>query len=128
MKLFVTSSKEVIPTSEAFKLMKIEDNEEIDIVSVSCGGEFVTVLTSDNKIWSLGKNGYGQLSTGDTVDKTQFTLVNPALYSNKKVHSIVPGEYSSAMVTVEPTDITGNKLYTVYTTGWNTYGHCAGNI
>jgi alpha-tubulin suppressor-like RCC1 family protein len=40
-----------------------------------CGSEFVIALKKDNTIWGCGRNNYGQLGLGDTVDRTTFTLI-----------------------------------------------------
>lgn len=46
------------------------------IKAVSCGSLYTVILTSANKLWVTGDNGYGQLGTGNTTNISTFTIVN----------------------------------------------------
>ena len=47
-----------------------------DVKQIACGSNYTFILKTDSSLWSCGRNNYGQLSLGDTTDRTTFTQVN----------------------------------------------------
>ena len=43
---------------------------------IACGSRHTVVLMTDGSLYGTGKNGYGQLGLGDTVDKTVLTKID----------------------------------------------------
>lgn len=54
---------------------KEENGKLTSIKQVFMDDSFTALLTDDGKIYTSGKNQYGQLGLGDTNDRTSFTLV-----------------------------------------------------
>ena len=49
---------------------KVQDIPKIK--SVSCGGQHTLIITNDSKLWSVGKNDYGQLCLNNTINQINF--------------------------------------------------------
>ena len=52
------------------------ENEKEKVIKVSLGGEHTIILTNKNNIYTCGLNIFGQLSTGDFENRTNFTNIH----------------------------------------------------
>jgi alpha-tubulin suppressor-like RCC1 family protein len=68
----VTGANQLLPV--AVNMSGILANKII--TSVTAGGLFTTVLTSDGRLYSWGRNDFGQLGTGNTIDQYNPVAVN----------------------------------------------------
>ena len=58
----------------------------------ACGGyKHTLILSESGLVFASGWNSYGQLGIGGTASKTQFELINPTQFGNKKVTQIQVG-------------------------------------
>ena len=60
------------------ELIQLLDDSQInigDIKQVACGNSHTVILKNDGTLWACGKNTYGQLGLGDTINKNTFTQV-----------------------------------------------------
>jgi alpha-tubulin suppressor-like RCC1 family protein len=48
---------------------EIQREEDVKIISVSCGGFHTVLLSDDDRIWTFGDNFYGQLGHGDIEER-----------------------------------------------------------
>ena len=46
-----------------------------DIKSIYYGSYHTFILKNNNTLWGCGRNGYGQLGLGDTIDRSIFTII-----------------------------------------------------
>ena len=46
-----------------------------NIKEIYCGGSHTFILENDGALWGCGDNSYGQLSLGDTTNRTTFTQI-----------------------------------------------------
>ena len=67
-----------------------------NIVSISSGFHYNLILTSDQKVYSFGFNGYGQLGDGTTVNRNSLVSIS----FSKKVTQIEAGYVNSLILTV----------------------------
>lgn len=83
------------------------------VTSLSFGSHHCLFLTDNGDVFSFGKNSFGQLGTGDTVEHTSI----PFHVSNAgpKARAIACGPHHSALVTVD-------GLLLMW--GWNGQGQC----
>jgi len=51
--------------------------------TIVCGEHFTVIQKSDGTVWVTGRNVYGQLGLGDTVDRNEFEQL-PLKYTNAK--------------------------------------------
>jgi alpha-tubulin suppressor-like RCC1 family protein len=77
-------------------------------VVISAGGLHTMILTSDGTYWTTGYNTYGQLGTGDTINR--LTLVPVPMSSSSAVSA---GCYHTMILRSDST---------LWATGYNTYG------
>ena len=95
---------------------------EIFIKDVSCGNDYTMFLASDGKVYSVGRNDYGQLGLRNSGDENNISTPQLVKYFNgsstysyteMNIKKIACGYGSSAFL-----DINGY----VYTVGRNSYG------
>ena len=61
----------------ATKLNYSKDGEVIDeIIDVAGASDTITVVRSDGKVWTIGRNNYGQMGDSSILDKTEFTCIS----------------------------------------------------
>ena len=91
--------------------IQYENNENIKIIDIKCGGEHSLFLSSNNNVYACGHGYLGQLGLGDDRNIKMPLIVHSL--TNKKVIEIAAGWSHSLVLTDE-----GN----IYSTGCNKYG------
>ena len=93
---------------------------EEEIISVSLGNRFTSVLTSKGRIFTWGYNGYGELGDGSTNDSKYPIDITAQFNLNEgeMITSLELGYYHSSVLTSE------NR---VFTWGNNNYGQLGNN-
>jgi alpha-tubulin suppressor-like RCC1 family protein len=49
---------------------------DLNVVDITAGSNHLLILTDDGSLYAMGYNGYGQLGTGDTINRSIPTKVN----------------------------------------------------
>eukprot|EP00899_Mesostigma_viride_P008347 jgi/Mesvir1/17513/Mv08769-RA.1 len=70
---------------------------DMPIVQVSVGYSFMLALAEDGRVYSWGRNFYGQLGLGDHKDRSMPTLVS--YLQEERVVQVVAGQYHSLALT-----------------------------
>ena len=83
------------------------------------GNDFSLTRTNTNAVFGVGKNNYGQLGVGDTVDRSMPTLVNTTLTFTQ----IAGGESHAIFVSTFGIYACGNNSYGQL--GTNNLTHCS---
>ena len=91
--------------------LKYENNKEIIITDIKCGGEHSLFLSSNNKVYACGHGYLGQLGLGNNKNFDSPIIVKSL--TNKKIIEIAAGWSHSLVLSGE-----GN----IYSTGCNKYG------
>ena len=78
-----------------------------DVKQIACGHHHTFILKNDGSVWTTGRNGYGQLGTGDIESRTIFTQVAT------DVKQVACGEYHTVILKNDGS---------VWTCGFNNYG------
>jgi len=91
--------------------IQYENNKEIIIIDVKCGGEHSLFLSSNHKLYTCGHGYLGQLGLGNNKNFDSPIIVKSL--TNKKIIEISAGWSHSLVLTNE-----GN----IYATGCNKYG------
>jgi alpha-tubulin suppressor-like RCC1 family protein len=81
------------------------------LLTISAGLSHVLALTEDKKVYSWGRNNFGQLGIGNTTNQNTPQLV--AALANKKIISIAAGDNHSLAM---------DEDLNVYSWGQNNYG------
>ena len=79
------------------------ENEKEKVIKVSLGGEHTIILTNKNNIYTCGLNIFGQLSTGDFENRTNFTNIHISdnvlnNEENEKIVDIAAGAQHSLII------------------------------
>ncbi|VDN03308.1 unnamed protein product [Thelazia callipaeda] len=82
----------------------------VRVCSISCGTEHLLCLTVDGKIYTIGRNRFGQCGVGHTEEVMKATEVI-GTYGDASI--ICAGHYHSALI---------NSKGFVFTWGWSFYG------
>ncbi|BDR54236.1 hypothetical protein KIMH_03470 [Bombiscardovia apis] len=69
----------------------------VKITTFSILADFVMALGSDGLIYTWGNNSYGQLATGDTVNRNSAVVVNPPV-GTQRFTSINAGEWDATAI------------------------------
>ena len=96
------------------------DDPNVRFVSVYSGGLQHYALTEDGQVWSWGKNDYGQLGHGDTVNRAIGKRIDFFVNNHIQIAKIIPGRnnyYEQGCAYFLTTD---GK---VYACGRNNYGN-----
>ncbi len=71
-----------------------------DIRKISCGSFFCFALSNEGKLFSWGKNNYGQVASG--TQKQELKVIDPLeINLPYKVKDIFAGEEHAALITEE---------------------------
>lgn len=110
-----TESEVPIDVTEYFNLASEEK-----IVQISLGIFHGLVLTSDNRLFTWGRNNYSQLGDGTTNDSSLPINIGENIFLNEEeeILQIETGLYFNGLRTSD------NR---VYTWGWNGYGQLGNN-
>ena len=79
-----------------------------NIIQISAGDSYITMLDANGSVWNVGYNGNGQLGLGDTTNRTEPTKVNI-----ENVIDITAGYQYTAILKNDGT---------VWSIGYNGYG------
>ena len=91
--------------------IKYENNENINIIDIKCGGEHSLFLSSNNHLYVCGHGYYGQLGLGNNKNINSPLIVKSLM--NKIIIEIAAGWSHSLVLS--------NEL-NIYSTGCNKYG------
>ena len=91
--------------------LKYENNKNVIIIDIKCGGEHSLFLSSNKNVYACGHGYLGQLGLGNNKNIKTPTIVQSL--TNKKIIEIAAGWSHSLVLTSE-----GN----IYSTGCNKYG------
>jgi alpha-tubulin suppressor-like RCC1 family protein len=82
------------------KLSSVPSFEGKCVVDMSCGYGHCTFLTSDNKVWVTGNNGYGQLGNGDKQFSGNTNIaMNPIIDPSLVIESVHCGYAHNVIIT-----------------------------
>ena len=115
----------IIATEENTKMLaeirvQVTEKDKIAMPQVSQGENFTVALKADGTVWATGRNNYGQLGNGttiDSIDPVQVKIADNTYLTN--VVKISAGYAHALAVTAE-----GN----VYSWGLNNYGQLGNGI
>lgn len=65
--------------------------QNVKVTSLDVGCDFTMLLTGNGLLYSLGKNKYGELGSGDTTERTRPVLVSALRELNEKIVEISCG-------------------------------------
>ncbi|MDH5777224.1 MAG: hypothetical protein OEZ33_03350, partial [Gammaproteobacteria bacterium] len=69
-----------------------------DISAIALGKEHILMLKTNGSLWSVGKNTFGQLGTGDNQNQEFPVEIDLALFAIPAIKQIVSGVYHNVIV------------------------------
>ncbi|MDY3777872.1 MAG: hypothetical protein SOZ53_03325 [Candidatus Onthovivens sp.] len=82
-------------TTHRYAFTQVTTNTN-NIKEIYCGDCYTLILKNDGTLWGCGYNGYGNLGSGDTTNRTTFTQVT----TNTDDVKSLPNQYNAATIKV----------------------------
>jgi alpha-tubulin suppressor-like RCC1 family protein len=94
---YLESGERMYPPSRLFTTNNLTLTNEY-FASIQCGDKHTVFLTNDGKVYSCGRNDYGQLGLGDTTNRSVPTLISTNI-GTLNISAIACGNYNTFFLT-----------------------------